>query len=312
MIKEYKENGLEFIEVEVDDFKVILCSLGASIYEVKKGNDTLTLTPNDSKDYKLPTTYHGKTIGRLSNRVREGKVVIDNKEYQLDLNERGNCLHYSKEGLSNKVFDYQLEDSKVIFHLLDKASYLPGDLDIFVIYKIIKDNLRLEYKVTSNKNTVIRLTNHAYFTLGERNIDNLRLMISADKFIEVDKTNLLPLREKEVSTYIDFRVMKPITLDIHNPYLQESVTKGYDHHFIFNDEKHLILKGSKYRMDITTDMLGVQIYTENYEDDISYKNTIGKNHRGVAIEPQDSTLEATYLPKGETYSRFINYSFIKE
>ena len=296
----------KYIYVTNVNLKVVLSCLGASIVEIKYDNDLLTLTPINYEDLNREDIYYGKTIGPIANRVKDGLVKIENKEYHLPLNENGVCNHSGKEGLSNKLFDVQLDD-KVVF--IYKDNIFDNVVTYKVVYSFPKENeIRIDYEVTTTDKTVLSLTNHTFFTLGEDGIDNLSLKINADKYIESDKDTLVPLSIKPIIDCLDFSKGKSITKDIDGPYLMNHRTKGYDHCFLLNDNG-VALNSSKYNLTINSNYPCVHIYSDNYADGVMNKNSNQPLRRGVAIEPEDNILDKTIISKDEIYQRYIVYSF---
>ena len=296
----------KYIYVTNGNLKVVLSCLGASIVEIKYDDDLLTLTPINYEDLNREDIYYGKTIGPIANRVKDGLVKIGNKEYRLSLNENGVCNHSGKDGLSNKVFDVQLND-KVFFiyrdHIFDSV------VTYKVIYSFPKENeIRIDYEVTTTDKAVLSLTNHTFFTLGEDGINNLSLKISAIKYIESDKDTLIPLSVKPIIDCLDFNKEKLITKDINDPYLMNHRTKGYDHCFLLSENK-VELNSPKYNLTITSSYPCVHIYSDNYSDRVKNKNSNQPLRRGVAIEPEDNLLDKTIISKDEIYQRYIVYSF---
>ena len=299
----------EYIYITNGDLDIVLSCLGASIVEIKYNDDLLTLTPVKYDDLDREDIYYGKTIGPIANRVKDGLVKIGNKEYRLSLNENGVCNHSGKDGLSNKVFDVQLND-KVFFiykdHIFDSV------VTYKVIYSFPKENeIRIDYEVTTTDKAVLSLTNHTFFTLSEDSIDNLYLKMSADKYIENDKGTLLPISIKPIIRCLDFNNGKLITKDIEDSYLANHRAKGYDHCF-FLKENIVELKSSKYGLVITTNYPCVHIYSDNYPDGVKNKNSVQQIRRAVAIEPEDNLLEKALINKDEIYQRYVLYSFKKK
>ena len=305
--------------------KIILSDLGAAIYAIYVNDVPMTLSPADLLDFEKPRTYHGKSIGRVAGRIKDGKFEINGKQYQVELNEAGTkTLHGGFNGVSTKIFDYktlELDDKTIVdFHYLskDNEAGFPGALDINVKYTIYHDELsiKIEFDAFASEDTLCKLTNHAYFCLGSHKIDELKLQLNCPSFIEVDNETLIPLRDVSVEERpcCDFREGKYIVQDIENPYLKDSCTKGYDMHFNFEEIKteipQIILSNNEYQMEITTNFQGTQIYSDNFINEIPFlTNDVDHHRRGVAIEPQDSHLYDHILRKDEHYSRFIKYTF---
>lgn len=318
-----KQNNFELITLtNVNDFTITVCTLGASIYSVIFNQKEMTLAPEDFKDFIKGNMYYGKTIGRLSNRQKGNKIAIDNKVYTLENNEGENTLHGGINGLSTKTFEYQIVESKdrtsVIFayffkHLEDG---LPGNTLIKVIYTIYeaKDEFDIDFSAKTDAKTILSLTNHAFFNLGEQDISPLSLKIDSDTFLEVDPKSLLAKKKRKCLPCLDFQNFKKITRNIDNDYLRNSRTKGYDHYFYFKKVNskipQLSLKSDSIQMDIYTNYPGVQVYSDNYKD-FKGRNTAKYIRRALAIEPSYSHLRRHRLGKDQVYRRFIKYIFKK-
>ena len=299
-----------YILVTNNDFKVALSILGASIVSIYIGDDILTMTPINLEELNRKDIYYGKIIGPITNRVKDGLIKIDNKEYQLPLNEEGVSNHSGILGLSNKLFVSNIQDNRVIFTYNQKIK------DVNIIYGIaytFNDDyqIRIDYIVRVSNKFVINLTNHTFFTLNEPNINNLSLKIDSDSYIESDKDTLLPLSIKPIICCLDFNNEKLITKDIDNPYLMNHKSKGYDHSFILKN-KIVKLSSPKYELDITSDYECAHIYSDNYEDGVKTKNSNVNFRRSVAIEMTDNILSRPIIDKDEVYRRYIVYTFKKK
>ena len=281
----------KFVEVSNGNLKVVLSCLGAAIAEIKYDDDLMTMTPINYDDLNREEIYYGKTIGPIANRIKDGLVTIDNKNYYLPLNEKGVCNHSGKIGLSNQLFDVSIEDGRVIF--IYKDNLFDGEISYQVIYSFFSDNqIRIDYIVKTANKAILSLTNHTFFTLGESGLDNLLLNIATNRFVESDKKTLLPLAVKPFTQKID-------------------ISKGsYDSCFLLNNNE-VILRSPKYCLTIQSNYSSVQIYTDNFEDGVLVENTNLKTRRAVAIEPEDNLLEKTLINKDEIYQRYITYTFLK-
>lgn len=299
---------------------VFLSKIGAAIYGIKFHDKWMTLTPKSMKDYYKDNSYYGKTIGPISNRIKDGLVDINGVKYQMTQNEGTTTLHSGKNALSVAVFELiNIVDKKdsltAVFKFVPHKQYrdLPGNIIYQILYTLKDDNsLYLTLNAMSDEDTVLALTNHAYFCLGDEDISHLSMQISSKRYVESDKETLIPLVEKDIIPCLDFNTEKPLIQDIDNPYLMEHKTKGYDHHFIFDKENKVTLENDNFKLEINTDFSGAQIYTDNYADDIEMFSSQKPLRRGVAIEPQDSTLDRKVVKKGDIYNRFIEYKFFKK
>lgn len=296
MVKEInKRHNITFIELSNgSNLRVILSTLGASIVEIYFNNDLLTMSAVNKDDLERKDVYYGKTIGPICNRIEDGLLVINSNEYHLPLNEKKACNHSGTNGLSNKIFNYRYNEDSVEFYL-DYEGDLPGKTVFKVVYKLINNTLRVEYDTVSNEDTIIALTNHVFFCLGEKGIDNLSLVIPADYYVKTDQ-DLIPRSKEKIDDYLDFNKVKKLS-------------SAYDHCYFLKDPKMCCLKSDKYQLTIKSNYECLQIYTDNFIDDVNVKNTSLKTRRGIAIEPEDSLLNRPIIRSGNHYQRYIEYIF---
>ena len=323
MVKEYTQNNLKIITVSNDVLTITLCDLGASIYSIIFKNKEMLLTPNNVEDYSKNNMYHGKTIGRTANRIKGNIIQIDGNNYVLEENEFGNTLHGGVNGLSSKTFKYKVTESKtstnVVFKYTSKdgESGFPGKLKTKITYKInkTKPDFKIDFKATTDKPTLCDLTNHSYFNLGEESVKPLSLKIVSSKYLLTTTHELLPLSYKDAFEELDFRKFKRIKKGLQSPLIKQGKANGYDHYLKFDEstkKPQITLKSKDVQLKISTDFEGVQIYTDNYEDDIEYLHTHEKLNRGIAIEPMDDYLNRKVLRPNEQYTRYIKYKFISK
>jgi len=215
---------------------------------------------------KSTEPYFGATIGRYGNRIAKGKFSLDGKIYQLSVNNGPNTLHGGKQGFQYRLFSAQQRgDSSLVLNYTsrDGEEGFPGKLEVQVTYTLSQNNeLKLDYKAKSDKNTVVNLTNHAFFNLngeGSGTINKHELQIFADAYTPVDST-LIPMGKIEpvTGTPFDFRKPKSIGQDLNARNEQLGFGKGYDHNFVLSDQASW-----KYAAKIKGDQSGIvmQIYT---------------------------------------------------
>ncbi|OJU28626.1 MAG: galactose mutarotase [Sphingobacteriales bacterium 41-5] len=280
--------------------------------------------------------YLGATIGRYGNRIAKGKFKLDGQEYTLALNNGVNTLHGGKKGFQYVVWDaIQPNDStlELSYTSPDMEEGYPGELKTKVVYSLTGDNaVKMEYTATTNKPTVVNLTNHAFFNLngaGSGDILSHQLQIFADKYIPVD-TTLIPTGIKPVAgTPFDFRNPTAIGARIEDDNEQLKAGKGYDHCYVLNGTKgdygmtHAArAKGDKSGiiMDVLTQEPGVQLYTGNF---MQSKNTLVGGFKddfrtAFCLEtqhypdsPNQPSFPSTVLKPGETYHTISYYKFSK-
>ncbi|SHF40848.1 aldose epimerase family protein [Pedobacter caeni] len=281
---------------------------------------------------KSTEPYFGATIGRYGNRIAKGRFTLDGKAYKIFTNNGVNTLHGGKKGYQDVVWDAtQLDGQTLELRYLSKdmEEGFPGNLSITVTYTLTDDNaLKITYKATTDKNTVVNLTNHAFFNLNgsqSGSILNHLVKINADKYTPVDSTLIPSGKLEEVKdTPFDFTHAKTIGKDIEvkNPQLQNG--KGYDHNFVLNahdiNDAIAIVTGDKTGivMSVYTDQPGLQFYSGNF---MQSKNTMKGNHKddfrtAFALEtqhfpdsPNQPSFPSTVLKKGESYQSQSIYKF---
>jgi aldose 1-epimerase len=218
-------------------------------------------------------------IGRYGNRIAKGLFTLDGVEYQLPTNNNGNCLHGGPEGFDTKMWDaVQLTDQKLELTYLsvDGEAGFPGNLNVKVTYTLTDDNaLDIRYDATTDKPTVVNLTNHSYFNLsgvaGSNIMDHL-IMINADRYTVVD-SQLIPTSELAPvdGTPMDLRKLTVVGSKIDEPFDQLALGGGFDHNWVLNtagDATRLackvISRASGIGMEVYTNEPGVQFYAGNF------------------------------------------------
>jgi len=279
--------------------------------------------------------FFGALIGRYGNRIAKGKFTLEGKEYQLQLNDGVNTLHGGTDGFFGKVWDAkQLDSTKLELTYVSKdgeAGY-PGKLDVKVIYTLTEDNsLQIDYEATTDKTTIVNLTNHAYFNLngeGDSTILDHELMIDANAYTPVDST-LIPTGKLQpvAGTAFDFNKAKLVGKQIGDNDEQLKFGKGYDHNFALthHDGKTpvAVVKSNKTGivLSVITTEPGLQFYSGNFLTgaDKDGKGAKSYPHRSAfCLEtqhfpdaPNHPNFASTVLKPGETYKTSTTYKFSK-
>lgn len=278
--------------------------------------------------------FFGALIGRYGNRIGKGKFTLEGKAYQLQLNNGPNTLHGGTDGFFSKVWDAKQDGQKLELSYVSKdgeAGY-PGTLTVKVVYTFTDDNaLQIDYTATTDKTTIVNLTNHTYFNLsgeGSPTILDHELMIAADAYTPVDSTliptgKLTPVK----GTAFDFTVAKAIGKEIENADEQLKFGKGYDHNWalVKHDAKTPVASVkspiSGITMEVYTTEPGLQFYCGNFMTGVDKDGKGGKSypHRSAfCLEtqhfpdaPNHPNFASTVLKPGETYTTSTTYKFKK-
>lgn len=259
----------------------------------------------------------GSLIGRHANRIANAKFELNGITYTLEKNDGENNLHGGSVGFNKVMYEtetFEEEDSDSIeFSRLspDMEQGFPGNLDISMTYTLTEENeLVLEYLAVSDQDTIVNLTNHSYFNLSGHDSGSVlsqKVMIHADKFTPTSD-DLIPTGElvDVAGTPMDFRKLKPIGQDIDAEYYPLKQANGYDHNYCLNItgnevEKvaELVDEKSGRKMEVFTDMPGMQLYTANsLSMDPNYKKGADyKDRDGVCFETQ-------YYPNSTNMKQF--------
>ena len=289
-------------------------------------------------DYEHFGSDFGATIGRYANRINQGRITVDGKTIQLPQNNYGHCLHGGFTGWQYQVFDCkQTAPNTLEFTLLspDGDNNFPGNLKTVVTYTLTDDNaIDIQYTATTDKKTVINMTNHAYWNLnGEptRDAEDHHLYINADNFTPVDTTYMTDGTIVSVKGIpMDFRKMHALSQDINSQtYAPIKAARGFDFNWCLNTYKNgkgndkklaaaLYSPKTGILMDIYTDEPGIQCYTGNFLDG---SNTCKHGdrypkHASICLEtqhypdsPNKPQWPSAYLSPGETYRSHCVYKF---
>ena len=283
---------------------------------------------------KSSEPYFGATIGRFGNRIADAKFTLEGKNYTLFKNNGPNTLHGGKIGFQYIVWDAQQTDSSTLilkYLSIDGEEGFPGNLNVTVTYSITKDQgLKMEYEATTDKTTIVNLTNHAFFNLngeGSGSILKHCLQINADKYTPIDST-LIPTGKIESvkGTPFDFTKFAEIGARINIENQQLTYGKGYDHNFVLNKGKTgemnhaATIDGDKSGivMDIYTQEPGLQFYSGNFMfSKNSLKNDSKDDPRtAFALEtqhfpdaPNQPNFPSTVLKPGAVYKTSSTYKF---
>jgi aldose 1-epimerase len=320
------------MEVNVTNYGGIITALRVPdqwgrIDDVVLGHDTL-------EGYLHQSRYFGALIGRYANRIARGRFSLNGTRYSLSQNNGENHLHGGFRGFDKVVWEARTITQpdgarlELSYLSLEGEEGYPGNLRVVVTYLLTEQNeLRLEYFATTDKETIVNLTNHSYFNLaGGGTVLSHELTISADEFVAVGE-GLIPTGEimQVKNTPMDFTQATQVGARIKVEDEQLIVASGYDHNFILRTNGNRLHEAARIHepttgrlLEILTDQPGIQFYSGNFLDG----SIVGKNgrayvkHSGCCLEPQhfpDSpnhpSFPSTVLKPGEHCQHMTVWKF---
>ncbi len=333
-----KKNDL-YVLTNKNGMEVCMTNYGARIVSImvpdKNGEFGDVVLGFDSiGGYLNNKTDFGAFIGRYGNRINLGKFTIDGVECQLDTNNFGHSLHGGSKGFQYRMFDIKQinkQSLEVSYVSQDGEMGFPGALTCKATYTLTDDNaIEIAYEATTDKPTIINLTNHSYFNLSgnpENPITGNMMCIAADNYTPVDATFMTTGEIAPVmDTPMDFMKLTSIGARIDDfTFEQLKNGNGYDHNYVLNENRadsipacFVIDTISGRTLEVYTDEPGVQIYTGNFLDgSVTGKKGIVYNKRtGLCLETQhypDSPNKPEWpsveLRPGETYYSHCVYKF---
>ncbi len=322
------------MKVEITNYGGIVTSL---LVPDRHGKfEDVALGFDNIDDYLAEHPYFGAIVGRYGNRIAGGQFTLDGTEYSLAKNDNENHLHGGDRGFDKHLWDAEIVTGSLPVLKLTRTSPdleegYPGNLDVAVTYTLDNENvLTIDYEATTDKATIINLTNHTYFNLagqGEGDILEQLLTINASRYTPVDE-GLIPLGtlDSVAGTPFDFRGQTMIGSRIDETNEQLERGGGYDHNYVLDKEQEGALElaakvhefNSGRTMEVYTTEPGIQFYSGNFLDGtLTGKGEKTYGHRaGFCLEtqhypdsPNQSNFPSVILRPGETYSTTTQYRF---
>jgi aldose 1-epimerase len=288
-------------------------------------------------EYESGTYFFGGTIGRYANRIAKGQFVLDGKTYHLPINDGPNSLHGGTPGFNKRIWTAKDVSNggapavQFTYFSPDGEEGYPGNLNVEVTYTLNDDNsLQIAYTASTDKDTVINLTNHSYFNLnGEGNGDILghELTLHADRFTPTDATAIPTGELKPVKgTPFDFNQPTAIGARINQDNQQLKFGKGYDHNWVLTagESSTPQLAAEVYEpnsgrvLTILTTEPGIQFYSGNFLDGTVHGKSGKPYIRRSALcletqhfpdSPNHANFPSTVLKAGQTFKSISIYKF---
>lgn len=319
-------NGME---LKVTDYGAAIVSI---ITVDKNGQKKdVVLGYDHVSGYEKGEIFLGATVGRNANRIGGASFELAGRTIHLDQNEKGNNLHSGYDFYNKRLWEVkQAADKSITFALFspDGDQGFPGDVRIEVTYTLTEDNeVKISYRGIPSEDTILNLTNHSYFNLngeGQEPVLNHIVWMDADLFTETDQELIPTGKLVDVSgTPMDFRKEKAIGQDIREAYAPLMLAGGYDHNWALNNRGKFQKIADVYspesgiKMEIFTDLPGIQMYTGNgIEDETGKEKKHYTKHAAVCFETQyfpdavhHQNFEAPVCKSGEIYQTATVYKF---
>ena len=318
--------------------EVVLSSLGAAIHSIRtpdRGGRTadVVLGFDTFDEWTANPPFFGVIVGRYANRIAGGRFSLDGAAYTLATNDGPNHLHGGPRGFDKRVWQAEPLDAegsnavRFTYESPDGEEGYPGTLAVSVVYALTPDNaLRLDYTATTDKATVVNLSNHAYFNLaGAGTVLDQQLQIHADRYTPVD-ASLIPTGELASvdGTPFDFRELTAIGARIAADHPQIRIGGGYDHNFVLNGTSgqlrsvaRAVDPASGRTLDVQTTEPGVQLYSGNFGSPIVGRHGEAyPRHGAFCLEtqhfpdsPNQPAFPSTVLRPGETFHSTTVFTF---
>ena len=283
----------------------------------------------------------GALIGRYANRINQGQITIEGETIQLPQNNGKHCLHGGPKGWQYSIYEATQENDTTLALSLtspDGEMNFPGTVKANVTYRLLSDNsIDIDYEATTDKETVINMTNHSYFNLNgdpSKPITNCILYVNADNNTPIDSTFMTTGEIAPVEgTPFDFRTPTALEKDIEN-FDNEQIKngKGFDHNWCLNTYKDgqgddktvaasVVSPLTGIKLEVYTNEPGIQVYSGNFLDgSISGKNNqTYEKHAAVCLEtqhypdtPNKPQWPTALLKPGETYKSHCIFKFSVE
>ena len=317
------------------DFCVSVLDYGATIQSIIFNNKEMVLGYDSAAGYEKGGSYQGATVGRYANRISGPGFTLNDTYYKLEKNNEGKeHLHGGFGGFAHRMWKLKeiCDDESfpaLTFEIFspDMQDGYPGNFTAQVTFTLTDyGTLNLRYSATSDKDTVVNLTNHTYFCLGQEDILDTEMVINAERFTEVDK-DLIPTGELTAveGTPFDFKSPHRIGERIGENHLQLGFGGGYDHNFVLGTERLWRLAAvakapNGVGLRCYTDLVGVQFYTANMLDEkAGRQNKPLTKNMGFCLEtqffpdtPNNPAFPSCLLKAGHTFNSATTFRFTKE
>ncbi len=300
-----KKDGLTYYELTNQLGSTLrLCNLGARLIgfetPVNQVPRQMIVSGQTKEDFLGTSDYFGATIGRFAGRIAKGLITLDEKEYDLSINEHDNTLHGGIKSFESKLFTADVDEKNGQVAFSYRSPHLengfPGDLDVTVVFTLFENEATysIEYFAKTDATTIFNPTNHGYYNLlgnATKEISDHKLCVNSDAYLELGP-DLIPTGKKLATkgSGMDFTTPTPLSQAFQSQDAQNQLVNGIDHPFILNPEKReltLTSPNQDVTLTVTTDRDAVVLFTSNFEETVEFSNRLLVPHGAVAIETQN-------------------------
>jgi len=319
-----------------------IMTLGATLQSLivpdKAGHkDDVVLGYDTAQEYLTRPNFFGASVGRYANRIAKGKFALDGKTYTLATNDGPNSLHGGTKGFDKRMWKIDSvsngPEAKVVLSYVsaDGEEGFPGEMKVTATYSLNEQNeLKLEYRATTSKPTVLNLTNHSYFNLSgndARDVMGNLVTLHAARYTPVDAT-LIPTGERRAvaGSPFDFRAPHRVGDRIRDAKDQQiRFGRGYDHNFIVDGNAGTLRPAAVVQdpasgrtMEMSVTAPGIQFYTGNFMDGTFFGKSSRAYRQGDAIclepgvfpdSPNHADFPTARLNPGQSYVNTMVYKF---
>jgi aldose 1-epimerase len=323
------------MEVKITNYGGTITSIKVPDRNKKYDDVVLGFDRVEGYTAKTNTSYFGALIGRYGNRLAGGAFKLDGKSYQVPKNEPPNSLHGGAVGFNQKIWKAKKVTStegpalELLYFSPDGEQGFPGNMQVTVRYTLDQKNgIHIDYSATTDKDTVLNLTNHSYFNLlgaGSKSVLTHQLMLAADHFTPVNDT-LIPTGEiaAVAGTPFDFQKLTEIGSRIGQTDEQLKFGKGYDQNFVLNHPGDLSAVAAKVvepttgrTLEVFTDQPGLQFYTGNFLDGTNkgiggeyvFRSALCMETQHFPDSPNHPNFPSAILRAGEKFHSTTIYRF---
>lgn len=326
--KAHDKGIIEYILKNANGMTVKVINVGCSITEIlvpdKNGDySNVVLRYESLKEYFKNEHFLGSVIAPVAGRIENAEFNINNKVYSFTPNEGDNLLHSGELNPYNKIWDSSIENDKVVFQYKMGDEY-PGTPLFTVKYSLSENNeLKLEYEVSTESETIVAPTNHTYFNLGDEDTGSHLIRSNTKSFLKMNE-NLIPESVEKCEGQFDLKQGRLFSDIFTSDDTQIGIAHGgFDHYFIFEEDNQSVYitdKKSGRTMTVKTTFPGMVLYTgNNMDENVVLKDRKSGKHAGFCVETQYSSarLELPHhqgmrIDAGVPYEKETIFSFSTE